>query len=577
MTGSLREAQFEIPGQGIIRGTCIHSKDKDGSRVKSHRFTGIPYALPPLSSLRFRRPQPLPPSFQYDSNQRTYTTFRPICYNPGSLYDIPYGPSSPPDGPGTEDVLYLNMWIPSRPLPSGLDSWPIVFYIHGGWLQIGSAYQEELKDFSNLIDNKWDCIVIAPAYRLNVFGFCASEEFEDAKGNFGFWDQRAALEWTAQHAKYFGGNASNITIAGLSAGAQSNHAQLLHEYSRCQVDPSYKPLIRRCLLRSGSAVLPSKEISETKSQFQELCRLLDIPDSLASDKERIQALREISAEKLVGVIPRMQHHTFRSVKDGGPAKGGFVGDDWASAILNGDLSRWAKKNGITFVIGEAANEDQLYRLINAPTESTPGATSLWDATMIQLKNYYPQSVIDHLLKAYNRPADSEKDLEKWADYFGAITSDAQVFSAQRLLTQHLIRPDGVTSKDVLTYRLERRASLLDDLYPKFMGVFHGSDDVLFCYRPETILQASNKQEAERDLQVFGQFLDPLAHWIRGDSQDKVAAQWYGNDGEVDIEMKRRILKSDGEIILSSDPVLNDKKAAVQALQEALQASARKEA
>jgi len=58
-------------------------------------------------------------------------------------------------------------------------------------------------------DTVCKCIVVLPAYRLNIFGFLASKEplGEDAgrgAGNYGFWDQRAALEWVRDNIGYFG-------------------------------------------------------------------------------------------------------------------------------------------------------------------------------------------------------------------------------------------------------------------------------------------------------------------------------------------------------------------------------------
>ena len=62
-----------------------------------------------------------------------------------------------------------------------------------------------------------------PAYRLNVFGFLASSELlqegsELGAGNYGLWDQRAALEWTVENIKYFNGDPTQITLGGFSAG-----------------------------------------------------------------------------------------------------------------------------------------------------------------------------------------------------------------------------------------------------------------------------------------------------------------------------------------------------------------------
>jgi carboxylesterase type B len=60
-------------------------------------------------------------------------------------------------------------------------------------------------------------IVIAPAYRVNIFGFMGTDE-EGLRGNWGFWDQRCAMEWVVDNVKYFGGDPENVTFGGVSAG-----------------------------------------------------------------------------------------------------------------------------------------------------------------------------------------------------------------------------------------------------------------------------------------------------------------------------------------------------------------------
>jgi len=77
-----------------------------------------------------------------------------------------------------------------------------------------------------LSETNFKCVIVAPVYRLAVLGFLSSKEFiQDAVargehfGNHGFWDQRMALEWTHNYAHYFGGDESNITVMGYSAGS----------------------------------------------------------------------------------------------------------------------------------------------------------------------------------------------------------------------------------------------------------------------------------------------------------------------------------------------------------------------
>ena len=100
----------------------------------------------------------------------------------------------------------------------------MISILDGGFLQLGSPNSGNLSAFLSETDCR--CIVVMPAYRLNVFGFLSSKElveespaFSDPYGaNFGFWDQRLALQWTYDNIKYFGGNRNNITLAGYSAG-----------------------------------------------------------------------------------------------------------------------------------------------------------------------------------------------------------------------------------------------------------------------------------------------------------------------------------------------------------------------
>lgn len=75
-----------------------------------------------------------------------------------------------------------------------------------------------------MTETGFEAIIVAPAYRLNIFGFVAGKELQDeaakageAAGNLGFWDQRTALEWTARNIGHFGGNAANITVAGMQS------------------------------------------------------------------------------------------------------------------------------------------------------------------------------------------------------------------------------------------------------------------------------------------------------------------------------------------------------------------------
>jgi carboxylesterase type B len=543
---------LSIGGHGVIRGTTI--RDSVTGKPKAHRYAGVPYALPPLGARRFTKPQPLPADFQYSSTGRSeFSAFAPACHQPTNYKAKSI--EGEPEPPQTEDCLYLNIWTPIAEPPA--QGWPILFSIHGGWLQIGSAHQDPNADYSNLLAPRdeggagFECIVVSPAYRLNVFGFLASDELDakPGKANFGFWDQRLALEWTVKNARSLKANADQITVTGISAGAQSAHAQVLYEFCRARVDPSYRPHIKRCVFRSGSAMLPCKTLDEIAPQIVEMCIRLGLDAD--NDLQRIEALRKVAALELVAVIPDMKMHTFRAVQDGGVAHGGFVDSDWGERMKDGTFAAWCNAENISFAFGELSDEAQEYRLINAPS-----AHPLKQDLFVQLHNYYPSAVVEHLMASYDIPEDAVKDPGIWADTFGLITADAQIYTAQRLLESYL---RSLPPSRVLRYRIERRAALVDDSHPKEKGVFHGTDGVIFGFPREVLMLATNQEEAKKDVEIFQEWLAPFKPWMEGKN----------NDIGQGVEGKMRVLRKDGSIEVIGDPLASAKEPYVEALAEAI--------
>ena len=75
-------------------------------------------------------------------------------------------------------------------------------------------------------------VVISFNYRENRLGFFAhpvhaDEARDDPRGNYGYMDQIAALQWVQRNIAAFGGDPGNVTIASESAGGGSVLAMLL--------------------------------------------------------------------------------------------------------------------------------------------------------------------------------------------------------------------------------------------------------------------------------------------------------------------------------------------------------------
>jgi para-nitrobenzyl esterase len=174
-------------------------------------FKGVPYALPPMGSLRWRPPVAMPKW----TNVRVTADYGPACVQPQSKTPNIYSGAKMPV---SEDCLTLNVWTPANAKNA-----PVFVWIHGGALATGSS-REPIYDGKRLADR--GIVVVSINYRLGVLGWLAypglsAESKQHVSGNYGLLDQIAALRWVRANIGAFGGNANNVTIAGESAGALS--------------------------------------------------------------------------------------------------------------------------------------------------------------------------------------------------------------------------------------------------------------------------------------------------------------------------------------------------------------------
>ncbi len=72
-----------------------------------------------------------------------------------------------------------------------------------------------------LLTNRSDVIMVAVNYRLGALGFFAADPSTGIDGNYGIKDQVEGLKWVQRNIAAFGGDPSQVTIFGQSAGATS--------------------------------------------------------------------------------------------------------------------------------------------------------------------------------------------------------------------------------------------------------------------------------------------------------------------------------------------------------------------
>jgi len=124
MSFSLPKVSVKV-NQGIVNG--VIEQLPDGRTFQ--RFSGIPFAHPPLGELRFRAPQKL---MKFDHDEIDCSREGDQCLQKSLFYKVFVG---------SEDCLNLNVNVPndvdfSRKLP-------VMIFIHGGAFSFGSNNRDQ--------------------------------------------------------------------------------------------------------------------------------------------------------------------------------------------------------------------------------------------------------------------------------------------------------------------------------------------------------------------------------------------------------------------------------------------------
>jgi para-nitrobenzyl esterase len=200
-------------------------------------FRGIPYAAPPVGTLRWAPPLPAPSW----TSTRDATAFGPMAMQSRPVGGLPLFP--PVDLPASEDCLYLNVWTPA----TDTGRRPVMVWMHGG-AYIGGTAANPLYDGAALC-RRGNIVVVSINARLGAFGFLhfpgPPSQSLPTGANFGLLDILAALTWVRENVSGFGGDPGNVTLFGESSGSMAV-ATLLGA-------PAALGLFHRAITQSGAA------------------------------------------------------------------------------------------------------------------------------------------------------------------------------------------------------------------------------------------------------------------------------------------------------------------------------------
>ena len=257
-----------------------------------HTFKGVPYAAPPVGSLRWREPQPAAAW----KNGRPATQFGPRAMQLPIFGDMNFRSNGV-----SEDCLYLNVWTGAK---SARERRPVLVYFYGGGLVAGDG-SEPRYDGESMA--RQGIVAVTVNYRLGAFGFMAHPELTQesphhASGNYGLLDQAAAIRWVRENIAAFGGDPRHITIGGESAGSFSTSAQM--------ASPLAKDLLVGAIGESGSLLglqpLPTlAQAEQTGVQF-----------AASLGAASLAALRALPAQQLLEAAGKPGAPRFSAIVDG---------------------------------------------------------------------------------------------------------------------------------------------------------------------------------------------------------------------------------------------------------------------
>jgi para-nitrobenzyl esterase len=260
---------------GKIRG-CLD----DGIAV----FKGVSFAAPPFGPNHLLPPQPV----QSWDGVREVLSFGPkspqTAYPPGIAETL-----AELVEPG-ENCLTLNVWTANL---SG--SQPVMVWIPGGMFEFHATGGTAYYDGSRFARDGVVCVTIG--YRVGAEGFLY---LADGHANLGLLDQIAALHWVRDNIAAFGGDPTNVTVFGESAGGMSVATLLAM--------PLAKGLFQRAIVQSGNK--PHVTSAATAARIgRRMTELLGIEPTrvaiAAMPPERIlEAQAKMRADLLCGADPK---------------------------------------------------------------------------------------------------------------------------------------------------------------------------------------------------------------------------------------------------------------------------------
>lgn len=294
LVAALLQAVAATPGLDIpsTSGPLTGFIDKDYPNVR--QFLGIPFAQPPLGSLRFQPPKPFTGAKHIDG-----TVTPPACQQYASNATSLYTYSAPGflnQAPVSEDCLTLSVWSPTLECPAKDAKLPVLIFLYGGALQTGSS-SVPFQQPPPWIQRTGSHLVVSIQYRLNIFGFPNAAALPPASRNPGLLDQRLGVEWVRNNIAAFGGDPSRMVLWGQSAGAASVDVYNFAYYN--------DTIVQGFMSDSGNALFPPGVgffgADPAQTNFTSAAKAVGCPDA-SNPAGQLACMQKVDAKTLTNLV-----------------------------------------------------------------------------------------------------------------------------------------------------------------------------------------------------------------------------------------------------------------------------------
>lgn len=339
-------------------------------------FLGIPFAAPPVGGLRFQPPAPA----------AAWSGVREAkAFAPAAMQGVEFAPGVGITGAQREDCLYLNVFTPAvsaaRAAKLKEKPLPVLFWVHGGAFTVGTA-GIRLYDGGALCE-LGEVVVVSANYRLGALGFLSLLEHGasfGARANLGLLDLLSALHWVHDHIANFGGDPSNVTLFGESAGGTA--VSLLMAVAEA------RPLFRRAVTQSGTGPLKLAKPERGLEVAARFMARLEIPFTQAARLQSLPVEALMAAQRALESDGTSWPHFF-PVLDGA-----LFREQPGEMIKRGEL------RNIALLTGTNRDEWNLFAALDMKSWAAPLEEDAQLARLLTLMPRAPEAALRALITGY---------------------------------------------------------------------------------------------------------------------------------------------------------------------------------